>query len=68
MFNNVSYLAKAQALAMSEYHGEDINGVIACYRALDGDDLEEAAAEIFRPERASTLIYRPGDGVAQEDC
>lgn len=68
MFNNVSYLAKAQALAMSEYHGEDINGVIACYRALDGDDLKEAAAEIFRPERASTLIYRPGDGVAQEDC
>lgn len=68
MFNNVSYLAKAQALAMSEYHGEDINGVIACYRALDGDDLKEAAAEIFRPERASTLIYRPGDGIAQEDC
>lgn len=58
-FNNVSYLAKAQALAMSEYHNEDINLTIAGYRALTADDLREAAGNIFRPERANTLIYRP---------
>jgi len=58
-FNNVSYLAKAQALAMSEYHGEDINGVMSCYRALDADDVKAAAREIFREDRANTLVYRP---------
>lgn len=59
MFNNVSYLAKAQALAMCEYHGEDINGMIARYRDLSAADLRDAGREIFRPERANTLIYRP---------
>lgn len=58
-FNNVSYLAKAQALAMCEYHNEDINGTIARYRELTGADLRECARDIFRPERANTLIYRP---------
>lgn len=58
-FNNVSYLAKAQALALCEYHNEDINGMISRYRELTSDDLQEAAREIFRPERANTLIYRP---------
>ena len=58
-FSNVSYLAKAQALAMAEMHGEDINGLISQYRALTVDDLRESAREIFRPERVNTLIYRP---------
>lgn len=58
-FNNVSYLAKAQALAMCEYHNEEINGTIARYRELTGADLRECARDIFRPERANTLIYRP---------
>lgn len=60
MFNNVSYLAKAQALALCEYHGEDINCMTACYRRLTAADLKEAARMIFTPERANTLIYRPG--------
>lgn len=58
-FNNVSYLAKAQALAMCEYHNEDINGAISNYRVLTADDLREAARGIFCQERANTLIYRP---------
>lgn len=58
-FNNVSYLAKAQALAMCEYHNEEINDTIARYRELTGADLRECARDIFRPERANTLIYRP---------
>lgn len=59
LFNNVSYLAKAQALAMCEYHGEDINTMISRYRELTANDLRSAARDIFRPERANTLIYRP---------
>lgn len=58
-FENVNYLAKAQALAMAEYHGEDINGMIGNYRALTPADLTEAARDIFNPARANTLIYRP---------
>lgn len=58
-FNNVSYLAKAQALAMCEFHGEDINEMITSYRRLTAADLRVAAMDIFRPERANTLIYRP---------
>lgn len=58
-FSNVSYLAKAQALAMAEMHGEDINGMISRYRELTAADLRRSAREIFRPDRANTLIYRP---------
>jgi predicted Zn-dependent peptidase len=58
-FNNVSYLAKAQVLAMCEYHNEDINGAISNYRVLTAEDLREAARGIFCQERANTLIYRP---------
>lgn len=59
MFANMSYLAKAQALAMSEFHNEDINGVIAKYRELTNADLHEAAHQIFDENRENTLIYRP---------
>lgn len=58
-FSNVNYLAKAQTLAMCEMHGEDINTIIDRYRALTPADLQATAKEIFRPERANTLIYRP---------
>lgn len=58
-FNNVSYLAKAQALAMCEFHGENINELISSYRRLTAADLRGTAMDIFRPDRANTLIYRP---------
>lgn len=61
IFGNVSYLAKAQALAQAEYHNEDINHIIDNYRNLTGEDLQQAAREIFRPERENLLIYRPAD-------
>lgn len=58
-FGNVSYLAKAQALAMCEYHGENINDLVGNYRRLSPDDIVDTARDIFRPEGTSTLIYRP---------
>lgn len=59
LFGNISYLSKAQSLALSEYHKEDINEVILRYRELTNADLQRASEEIFREERLNTLIYRP---------
>lgn len=59
MFTNMNYLAKAQALALSEFHNEDINGMIGKYRELTNADLHEAAHQIFDERRSNTLIYRP---------
>ncbi len=59
MFDNLSYLSKAQNLALAEYHGETLDGNIARYRALDREAVAAHAAEIFNPARLSTLIYRP---------
>ncbi len=58
-FSNISYLAKAQALALSEMHREDINAVLPAYRAMTTDDVARVAAGIFAPEHRNTLIYRP---------
>lgn len=59
MFDNLSYLAKAQNLALAEYHGEDINDNIAKYRAIDTDAIARHASDIFNPDNRSTLYYRP---------
>lgn len=59
LFSNISYLAKAQALALAEMHGEDMNKIIENYRILTPDDLRQSARDIFNPDRANTLIYRP---------
>lgn len=59
MFEHLSYMAKAQSLALAEYHGEDINGLIDSYRALTPESIARHSREIFNPDRSSTLIYRP---------
>ena len=59
LFGNISYLSKAQSLAMSEYHNEDINEMILRYRELTNAELHIASEEIFREDRSNTLIYRP---------
>lgn len=59
IFENLSYLAKAQTLALAEYHGEDINTQMEPYHHLTPDSLTSHAREIFNPNRCSTLIYRP---------
>lgn len=55
-FNSLSFLAKAQGLAMAEMHGEDINDTITRYRAITTDDIQQAARLLAVPV---TLIYRP---------
>ena len=52
----MSFLAKAQNLAMAEMHGEDINDTIGRYRAVTVDDIRRVARSMDMP---ATLIYRP---------
>ncbi len=58
-FANLSYLSIAQALAMAEIHGENLNSYVENYRALTAEDINRAAGEILSPQLSSTLIYRP---------
>ncbi|MBQ9072845.1 MAG: insulinase family protein [Muribaculaceae bacterium] len=58
-FGTINFLAKAQALAMSEMHNEDINDTVPRYRSVTTDVIARVATDIFTPDRCSTLIYRP---------
>lgn len=60
-FNNLSYLGKAQDLALAEIHGEDINTRIAGRRAVTTTDLRRAAEKLFNETPSATIIYRPAD-------
>ena len=59
-FSSVNYLSRAQALAMAEMHGEDINSIVPYYRTMTPERLAATARRIIDPTRACTLIYRPG--------
>jgi predicted Zn-dependent peptidase len=58
-FGSISFLAKAQALALSEMHDEDINNTVPRYRSVTVDDIINTTRSIIDPQRASTLIYTP---------
>lgn len=57
-FSSIDFLSRAQALALAEYHGKDINSTVTEYRSITLEQINATAAEILRPERMSTLIYR----------
>lgn len=58
-FSSMSYLQRAQALAMAEMHGEDINEIVPSYRRVTTSSIVNTARRILDPRRACTLIYRP---------
>lgn len=58
-FSTIDFLSKAQAMAMSEIHGEDVNGIVSRYRKITVDDIRRVTSEVINPQRCSTLIYRP---------
>ncbi len=66
-FSSLSYLQKAQNLALAEMHGEDLNDIPARYRATTPEKIRSAAASILDPSRACTLIYRPDRKLASCD-
>ncbi len=57
-FSTIDFLSKAQSLAMSEMHGEDINDTVSRYRKIDVDDIRRVTATVINPDRCSTLIYK----------
>lgn len=58
-FSMMNQLQKAQALAFAELHGESPEDILPRYRAVTPSLIRDTAAEIFLPDRANTLIYRP---------
>lgn len=58
-FGSINFLAKAQALALSEMHNEDINSIVPRYRGISVEDIVKTTQLIIDPQRASTLIYKP---------
>lgn len=63
-FTSMSYLGRAEALALAEIHGEDINSIPLRYRRATASSVAEAAAAILDPRRACTLYYLPRVGHA----
>lgn len=60
-FDMVGLMNRVQSLAIAEYHGEDLSTSFERnYLSLTAADIRDTAAVIFNPERAMTLIYRPG--------
>ena len=58
-FSSLSYLQRAQALAMGEMHGEDINDIVPAYRRVTTSSVVATARRVLDPRHACTLIYRP---------
>lgn len=58
-FSMLSYLTRAQELALSGMHGEDINSRVAAYRSVTTADVASATESIINPSHACTLIYLP---------
>ena len=58
-FSMLSYLSRAQELAMAEMHGEDINRRVDAYRHITREDVVATAAQVLDPAKACTLIYLP---------
>lgn len=58
-FSSLSYLQRAQALAMAEMHGEDINEIVPAYRRVTTAMIATTARRVLNPRHACTLIYRP---------
>lgn len=58
-FSSLSYLQRAQALAMAEMHGEDINEIVPAYRRVTTAMIATTARRVINPAHACTLIYRP---------
>ncbi|MCM1137294.1 MAG: insulinase family protein [Duncaniella sp.] len=58
-FSSVNYLSRAQALAMSGMHGEDINSIVPAYSKITSEELTAAAQLVIAPAHSCTLVYRP---------
>lgn len=58
-FGNLGYLSRASNLALAEYHGEDLNRVVADRRSLDPAVVARYSESLFDGTPVVTLAYRP---------
>ena len=58
-FSNMGYQSRAANLAMSLYHGEDINSTVERQRRTTCGDISRVAEELFIGKPSATLIYSP---------
>lgn len=56
-FSTIGFLPKAQAMAMGEMQGEDINQITSKYRAVTIEQIQQVAEQVLSPNNCSTLIY-----------
>ncbi len=62
-FDMLGLMNRVQALALAEYHGEDLSTSFERnYLPLTPEEICRTAEEIFNSSRAMTLIYRPANG------
>lgn len=59
IFSQLSYIHKAQTIALAEMHHEDPNNLCARYRTVTPTHILETARSILRPETSCTLVYGP---------
>lgn len=56
-FSTIGFLPKAQAMAMGEMQGEDINQITSKYRAVTIEQIQQVAEQVLSPNNCSTLVY-----------
>lgn len=56
-FSTIGFLPKAQAMAMGEMQGEDINQITSKYRGVTIEQIQQVAEQVLSPNNCSTLVY-----------
>lgn len=56
-FSTIGFLPKAQAMAIGEMQGEDINQITSKYRAVTIEQIQQVAEQVLSPNNCSTLVY-----------
>lgn len=56
-FSTIGFLPKAQAMAMGEMQGEDINQITSKYRVVTIEQIQQVAEQVLSPNNCSTLVY-----------
>ena len=58
-FSAISHLGRAEALALAEMHGEDVNSIVGRYRNATTPSVARAAKSILDPAHLCVLTYLP---------
>ena len=59
VFDTLSYLGRAQRMAVAEMHGESVDDAVNAYNALTSADIADCARRLFNDSHPAVVIYRP---------